>query len=261
MISLVLVETIFSWGYILKPPYLALGGKSLPYPSPTTLVGALTYPYMRYRGDAREIIFIDRKPHSPAVNLLDKVKYAVMGYLKPSSIQVVDINKYASYGYLRGTYRERKEMWFSIMGVGKNYTPYKSVIAYLVKREHIEEIGKIAWGITRIGSKEGLVSVKKVTVIREPETITRKRVKTIFPVPARLVKTPMDNYDKIKFWRLCRETYSTIKDPSEYMEDYYVPRHVGGVYGGEMTVELEPDKSTLYNTPYGPLVIPKDIIW
>lgn len=256
MHSLVLVEIFFSWGFILKPPYLALGGKTLSYPPPTTLVGALTYPYMKITGDTREVLIINNKPYSPASKLLDKVKYAVMGYPEPRTIQIVDINRYASYGYIRDDYKRRMEMWFSIMGVGKNYTPYKSVIAYLVDSRYIDEISKVAWGISRIGSKEGLVSVTKVVTIRNPQILQNTRVETIFPVPADLVSNTLENTEKIRLWRLSREAYSSISRVEEF-EEYYVPKHPGGVYGGKMFVEINPDKSIVYETPYGPLIIPK----
>lgn len=261
MPSIVLVETVFSWGYILKPPFLALGGRSVPYPPPTTLVGALAYPYIRSRNDSREVVFINKKPYSPAVMLLDKVRYAVMGYPRPSMIQVMDMNRYASYGYLRSDHKKRRNMWFAIMGIGKNYIPYKSVIAYVVEDKWSTEISRTAWGITRIGSKEGLVSVTKVTVVDHPRTLSNKAVKTIFPVPASIVKKPVKGCEKIKLWRLDREAYSAVKDPGKYMEEYYVPYHSGGVYGGEMLVEIDQGKSVVYDTVYyGALVVPREYV-
>lgn len=261
MPSIVLAEIVFSWGYILKPPFLALGGRSLPYPAPTTLVGALAYPYVRSRGDTREVVFINKKPYSPAIMLLDKVRYAVMGYPKPSTTQVTDMNRYASYSYLKSEHRKNMRMWFAVMGVGKNYIQHKSVIAYAVDSKWSIEIGRTAWGITRIGSKEGLVSVTRVTVIDKPKTISSRIVRTIFPIPASIVKTPLRSYDKIRLWKLSRETYSSTSDPEKYMEEYYVPRHPGGVYGGEMIIEADQERSIVYDTQYyGPLVVPRDIV-
>jgi len=262
MTGIVLVETIFSWGFVVKPPYLALGGQSTPYPPPTTLIGALSYPYSRFVGDYREVILIDKKPHSPAVRLLEMIKYAVMGYRSQHVIQYMDINKYIIYAYLRSEHREDEKMWSGVMGVSKTYSPprVRSVIAYLVEDKYIDVISKIVHGLVRIGSKEGLVSVVNKLVIEKPNKLDVKRVKTIFPTPVDLVEQPISNCSETFFWKPVVQAYSEPTNIHDLLVKYYVPGVMGKVYGGSMELYVNRDKAVVLETPYSPLVVPKEVV-
>ena len=258
--DLVLTEIVFSWGFFIKPPYLSLGGQSIPYPPPTTLIGALAYPYMRYRNDYREIVFIRGKPHSPAVELLDKVKYAVLGFPSPLAIQVTDINKYYTYAYLRKEHRRNEKMWSSVVGVTKTYSPVKAIIAYLVNEKYTELVEKIARGITRIGSKESIVSVTRTSVVKKPVEKNVKLAKTMFPTPVHAVKQAIEGAVETVFWKIDPQAYSTVKELDKLLVKYYVPGVAGKIYGGYMKLVVDPTKAVVYETVYGHLVVPREVV-
>ncbi|MEM4889851.1 MAG: CRISPR-associated protein Cas5, partial [Thermosphaera sp.] len=104
--SIILTELFFSWGHFIKPPYLSLGGYSLPYPPPTTLIGALAYPYFKYHGSNKEIEYNRGYYYSPTIKLLEYVKYASLGYLNPRVTQITDINKYFTFAYIGDEHRK-----------------------------------------------------------------------------------------------------------------------------------------------------------
>lgn len=259
--SIVLAELFFSWGYLIKPPYLSLGGHSLPYPPPTTLIGALAYPYFKYIGLNKEIEFINNKPHSSSVKLLEYVKYASMGYLNPMTTQIVDINKYYIFAYVRDDYRKDETRWTSVIGVGKTYVLSKAVVAYLVEREYSELLSKIAWGISRIGSKESIVSVNKVYLITEPSVLKQtSKFETVFPTPASIVKK-CDRAEKVVFWKTTPEVYSKITQPlTNIYEEYFVPKPIEGIYGGKMVIEIDQERAVAFQTPHTPLAVPIELI-
>lgn len=259
-LSLLLIEVFFTWGHFIKPPYLSLGGASLPYPPPTTLIGALAYPYYKHKNLHGEILYIEGTPHSPAVELLNYIKYASIGYLEPTVSQIIDINKYYTFAYLREEYRKDESMWTSITGVGKTYVLSKAVALYLVKKEYAELLSKVAWGISRIGSKESLVAVTNVHLIKEPIALNKTTIETIFPTPAVIVKNA-DKADKIVFWKITPEAYSRTKENlHEILEEYYIPKSIRGLYGAAMHIEVDRDKTVVYETPYTPVAIPISIV-
>lgn len=258
MKSILLVDIVFSWGHMIRPPYQSGGGQALPYPPPTTLIGALAAPYLRLR-EPVEIIYHDKKAYSPAAKLLDIVSYAVMGYPKPCVTEIIDINKYYSYAYLRPKYKKDERFWSAAIGTGKIYSPSNAVIAYIVEQEYGEELAKAAWGITRIGSKEGLVSVRNVKLVKKPTVIEeQKTISTIFPTPLNIVE-PRENCRIIYFWKIMREAYTSYmpKEYEEYLDKYVVPEFTSRVYGGSMKVKpLE--NAVVVETPYSPLILPKE---
>lgn len=259
--SILLVELFFSWGHFIKPPYLPLGGHSLPYPPPTTLIGALAYPYYKYLGLNKEIELINGEPYSSSVKLLEYVKYSSMGYLNPMITQIIDINKYHIFGYVRDEYRGDTTKWTSVIGVGKTYVLSRAVAAYLIKRDYGELFSKIAWGISRIGSKEGLVAVNKVHLIPEPTVLKHTGgFETIFPTPTHIVKKS-SRAEKTVFWKITPQVYSKItKSLSSIYEEYLVPKQIEGIYGGSMFIEVDDSKAVVFQTPYTPIAIPRELI-
>ncbi len=258
MAKLLLVEIVFSWGFMVRPPYLSGGGRSLPYPPPTTLIGSLAYPYLKLK-NPREIEYIGDKPYSPAVKLLNTVKYAVLGYLQPSTTDIVDISKQYTYAYLRSKYKKDRSFWSSAIGVGKTYSPTHGVIAYIVDDNEANKLYEAAWGITRIGSKEGLVAVRNVRLASLEILDDKGIVETIFPVDAAYAEC-IENCEKTYMWRIDREAYGpNKKNYTELLIEYLVPRQPMKNYGGKM--KIKPGEETLrLNTVYGPLILPRKIL-
>ncbi len=259
MKNLLLVEIVFSWGHMVRPPFVSGGGSSLPYPPPTTLVGALAYPYAKTRYPV-EIIYGREGPASPTVLLLDKVYYAVMGYPVKAAVDIVDMTRQYIYAYLRAEHKRNKALWTAAVGVGKTYSPHRAVIAYVIDEKYSGLLEKLAWGITRIGSKEGIVAVKQVSLIRRPEFIDKRRVRTIFPTP-RSIALCEEGCTPIYYWKLTDTVYrpTHAKLSRNLIDHYIVPQETPGVYGGSMKIRVN-DNGVILNTPYGPIAIPKTLL-
>ncbi len=245
---MLLVKIFFSWGHMVRPPFVSGGGGSLPYPPPTTLIGALTAPYMKLNKPI-ELTVNGREPYSPSIELLGKaVYYAVLGYKDAYASQVIDLSKQFIYAYLRKEHKKNKRFWSAAIGFGKTYSPGEAYIAYIVSRDKAYEFSKIAWGITRIGSKEGLVSVKNVVLLEKPEILTSYSVvNTIFPTPKNIAEC-IEDCSETYFWKLNKDSYTAFypKKPGELLEPYLVPTVPGKIYGGDMVVKPDPVKSVVY---------------
>lgn len=265
MKSILITKIVFSWGYIIRPPYVSGGGYSLPYPPPSTLIGALAASYLRLKKPI-EIVVKGRKPYSPAVEVLNNiVYYAVLGFREESVAQINDLTKHYIYAYLREEHKRNEKFWSAALGLGKTYAPREAYIVYIVSSEYVDEIAKTAWGINRIGSKEGLVAVKEVEIVYEPEIVSKEVVKTIFPTPKSIAECE-ENCTETSFWKLNNKAYTSFypKEPSELLETYLVPSRPGGVYGGEMIVRPKPSESSIIKLQLDDfetyLVTPKNIL-
>ncbi len=260
MKKLLLVEIVFSWGYMVRPPFVSGGGSSLPYPPPTTLVGAIAYPYNKLFKPV-EIEYTGGKAYSPATKLLEHISYATMAYLDIGAVETIDITRHYTYAYIRLEHKRHEERWAAIVGVGKTYFPRRAVIAYIVDNGIADTLYKVSWCISRIGSKEGIVSVRKAMLLDiELDTSGKKVWKTIYPTP-RSIADCQENCDTAYFWRLCREAYTSLAGllPRQYMEPYLVPEEYRGVYGGYMRVRVKGD-ACVVKTPYSPLILPREVI-
>jgi len=93
--------------------------------------------------------------------------------------------------------------------VGKTYIYGGFVIAYLINEKRIqslignnweEKLKFSAWNITRIGSKESIVSINDVRII-EAKEVKENSVKTKFYFPSVCAKDILGNYYTESFWK------------------------------------------------------------
>ncbi len=261
MKNLLLVEIVFSWGFMVHNPHASGPKHTLPYPPPSTLIGALANPYARSRRNT-ETIIVNGEYYSPASQLIpDIISYSVLGYIDGYAVIHEDLVRSVIYPYIKPVHREKEENWFAVYSIGKTFFEGKAVIAYIVNEKHAEELSKIAWGLHRIGSKEGIVTVTNVTVIRKPEITDLRVIETIFPTPVDVAEClDLSRCEKVEFWKINKKLYGStgIHKPYEVFEEYYVPSIAARIYGGKQVLAPR-DNAIVLNTPYSPIIVPKHI--
>lgn len=193
MPKLVLVKTKVFWGYSIKHPTQTAAQDSTPLPPPTTVLGALASPYAKYK-KLPEASRIGTRVYSTAVELLlnGVIKYCTSGITDPLAVKYSDVARNIMLIYQR---HKVKDYHFAVQAMGKVYAPLlgdelksKLLLAYVVNDEYVELITKLAWGITSVGSKEGLVSVDDVTVHDLKIVEHKKVVETPFITPTNVAE-------------------------------------------------------------------------
>jgi len=220
----IIVIGILHWGFSVKYPLESAAQRAVAYPMPSTLVGALAATFAEV-----ETKWDGSVAYSKAVELLDSIVFATARYLvnnplpiSPDVIAVVDVNRNIVAPYLRRQHRRDRRMWFSAQGMGKVFAPLPLEIVYLTADPNL---GKYAWGIYRIGSKEGLFSVYDVEVVKAEE-FSGEVFDTDFVVPAQTVEPVRGDYLSLTGWPLNRDAF-TLFNRSVATTTYYVPRYLG----------------------------------
>jgi CRISPR-associated protein Cas5 subtype I-A len=131
--------------------------------------------------------------------------------------------------------------------VGKTYFPGEFVAAYLLNEKRVTEVlagdlNKIvlaAWNITRIGSKESIVSINNVELLYAKK-LEEKNVKTIFYFPKELSANISGNYYIETFWE-----GGWGRDYYRKPVDYVIPGSKVPIESKEIEVELS-DQAVAY---------------
>lgn len=134
------------------------------YPPPGTLVGALAYPLIHLKKERKEIIYEGKKFKSAAEKVLPFVKWATLSVSGRPKVY--------------GTLLKVNRLYRGEVGSGVTAFPfslsygekeYRLTGVYLIDGESLKrhgytlkEVLRAAWGITRIGSRESIVSVESV---------------------------------------------------------------------------------------------------
>lgn len=266
MPKLVLVKAKVFWGYSIKCPAQSAAQESVPLPPPTTAIGALAASYARYM-KLPEALRIKNNVFSTTVKLLaDKiVRYGTSGLINLLATKYSDMNRNIMIIYQR---RKEREFHFAAQAMGKIYVSgsngYMSdnlILAYVVDDAHVELITKIAWGITSIGSKEGLVSVDDV-VVYDIATVDEKVVETPFVTPASIARCS-DRCVEVEMCTLSEESYLAGKMCKTSPFLVPVSREINSTFGRFMRVEVGRNvavsKITLENKPIY-IVIPSEVV-
>ncbi len=239
------------WGYSVKGIEVSKLQYSLRLPPPTTLIGALSYPLVRrgYVSDGGEM---SKNFFSPAKELLDIVKHATFTLDEGYGYYFEDINVYVTL-HFQGTQKDKatgierrylpKYRRGAILN-GKIYAPSVNYTIIYILDENVarQRFGKnwitaieyAGWNITRIGSKESIVSPKKVDII-EMEELTTSYVKTSFYFPAHCAKEISEKsiYYRERFWK----GGFGRKDKPELV-DYIIPGTRNPIMRGDVWLEL-----------------------
>ncbi|MHB9301897.1 type I-A CRISPR-associated protein Cas5a [Thermofilum pendens] len=157
MLYAVLVELEARFPISVSIPFVLTSSDSYPLPPPTTLVGALAYPYLRVKGQYSE--YLDG--FSPAKELLGKVVYASAGVASMYTVSRT-VERVLQAPYLQPHNLRSVDMFYT---VGTRMLVYTDALyAFYVVND--PDLVKCAYGIFRLGRKESLVSVSKV--VAEP---------------------------------------------------------------------------------------------
>ncbi|MCL7389803.1 MAG: type I-A CRISPR-associated protein Cas5a [Thaumarchaeota archaeon] len=242
----------------IGPPLIGPASPPLPVPPPTTLLGALAYPYLREQG-VPEVVYVDGKPCSPAVRIIEKVHYASAGFY--GRIEQRTLERVIQAFYLREQYlSDVKKLW-SVSQRG--FTSYADDRLYLFYIVSDPELAKYAYGITRVGRKESIVVVRNVIVKPLEELISKERDgSTIFYTPKNCAKVCEGSFE-FKMSKLHKDNLCKTVKP-EILEEYYVPGFDGmkcrasdeGVFLWLPVDEVEDD--VLRDYPM--ILVPKDVL-
>ncbi|ABW02347.1 hypothetical protein [Caldivirga maquilingensis] len=269
-----LVKIKFLSGFMLLPPHV-IQSSGYPAPSPTTLVGALAFPYIKLM-EYPEL----ESNYSTAKYLLDQVVYA--SFWAPPYITHLDTVRGFTLTWQR--HERLRNLSKIIVCIEKNidckkaeeakdsaYGPLSmpitvyegpAYIAYVVKDK---DLVRYAYGIVRIGMKESLVAAEKMWLfdLRSIVVSNIESVETRFYVPARLVNS-CNRCDTYKMPTLNPQNYSSLaiqdyvseEDGSKVYEVFYVPRNIDNMQvkpkeGETLTLRLQADNEELM------LIVPK----
>ncbi len=223
--------TRFFYGYSSKTPGQTSAKEPMPYPSPTTIIGALAASIGKARG-APEIIVINKKIASFAASLLDKVTWAAPAILSDTAIPFKTMVRQLTVPYQRSRrLEETLRLAFSATTLGWMHYDGEALLTYIVRDEYAGDVAKHAWGMTSLGSKESLLEVVDVVLgditVEEPLTIT-----TPYPVPVECVEEGAVEGELVPY--IPPEASAFMRKGSPTLRYWYVPRGRG--YGGRLRV-------------------------
>ena len=193
------VRAKLSWGFACRLVPFGKSRMTMKAPPPSTLLGALAYPLARSL-DWSEVLLGDGKEVSGA----DRVrKFVVSAHAKLSSSLAVkaDINRVFWFD----RHPQRKEVKTDAIALERVYTSpvpgareSEMELIYIVRSEPASRVlGEKwvplleagGWSLTRVGQKEGLVSVEDVK-LAEARVLEGNKVKTSFYFPLEACFSP-----------------------------------------------------------------------
>ncbi|WP_232462877.1 type I-A CRISPR-associated protein Cas5a [Thermococcus sp. P6] len=137
---------------------------ALRYVPPTTLIGAVAYPLLHQKGNRRETIYEGKTFRSAAEEVLNLFTWVtVKTSVKPML--------YGSLLKINTLYRGKAQSAVTSFPLGVMYGAFNPEITavYLLNEEalsgssySLKDIERALWGITRLGSRESVVSVEGV---------------------------------------------------------------------------------------------------
>ncbi|MEM1604553.1 MAG: type I-A CRISPR-associated protein Cas5a [Zestosphaera sp.] len=223
----VLVKIRAPAGVSIYHPLATTAAPSYPLPPPTTLAGALAYSYLRTT-EFTELVEVEktRNTYSPTILILDKIAYAAAG--AEGWMLTKDIERVYQLIYQRMERWGLLELAYTVGVRGNTYYPNDRLyLLYILKDE---ELAKHAYGITRIGRKENLVSVEDI-IIEELSKVIKSvgsgTFKTYFYLPEEIAVCT--NHEIISLPKLTKENFGTTTSPAT--ERYCVSKGLGAVRG------------------------------
>jgi len=168
----------FSWGFAARLQPQSKMRMALKYPPPTTLLGALAYPFLRAKEGRIEVLRKGKKTIS-AADSLRKIVIEVAASLSEEPLI------YGDYLRVHRFYRGKVDKGVTALPVSLTYSNGEGIadIVYVMKGLN-DNIERAAWGITRLGSRESVVSVESVHTGRV-KVITGNETSTRFSFPLR----------------------------------------------------------------------------
>jgi CRISPR-associated protein Cas5 subtype I-A len=182
------VDLTFHGPITIKPPLLSTASTTYVVPPPSTLFGALYYAYASYFGNYQEVVESNGRKCSPVVNWIVKKRAGgtsggngangdyggVVNRVATEEPILIDatmiINEplyqqppvthtiERAFNWIRSS---KEKQVFTVGYIGLSFIKSATII-YVVRDDYLEDLKRVAWGIVRIGRKEGLVSVDRV---------------------------------------------------------------------------------------------------
>jgi CRISPR-associated protein Cas5a/b/c len=231
------------WGFSLRIKGATAAQPSLPVPSPTTVLGAFAYPMLKILGirpeiaEVRSSTLVKSGVITPMFNCFIEATVAASAGLDPATITGLashsEVLRIIAFPYKMGSQRVRAlklpietriTLMAPVQALGSTYGPgsllhigavinlEKLAECLNVSEAYIDSIGlKSCYGISRIGSKEGIVSVIKAAY-GEPK-IEHGEFHTIAYVPENAVEVlDKELFMRVQLWNL-----------NYKLSTYYVP--------------------------------------
>ncbi|MBS7287543.1 MAG: type I-A CRISPR-associated protein Cas5 [Candidatus Freyarchaeota archaeon] len=255
------VRARYHWGFWVRTPGTSKFQGALPIPPPTTILGALTYPLAKMgvlslRGVRQEgdVVFDSKKGIMSPAGILEDHVYAVARFDPVNSFGYVwdDLSKCVTLLFQETTKSTDEEKAVGgrryimkyrtgALPVGKVYYPSGRISMVLLVKESAREIvagsledelRKAAWQMTRVGSKESIVSVEEV-LVSKANPLDDRVVRTRYYFPARLGSVEEGDYYREAFW-----SGGWGRGVALRREEYIVPGSKIPLMSGEVKVSL-----------------------
>jgi CRISPR-associated protein Cas5a/b/c len=209
----VLVKLRAPGGITVNYPLAPVPSPHYPLPPPTTLVGALAYPFLRLR-ESKETV---EGSFSPAVKILDMVPYASAG--TDGWVRTREVERIFQLMYQKKIRWNDMSLAYSVGARGlSRFADDKLYVLYIITEKSLIDY---AYGIVRIGKKEGIVSVEDVCYEELEKTVKYKEMgtfETFFYFPKDIAVVQRGQV--ISMPKLVKENFGTTVSP--VMEDYIV---------------------------------------
>jgi len=173
----ILARVKFSWGFATRLQPQSKMRMAMKYPPPTTLIGALAYPWTRSIKGRIEVIKRGNKIISAAEELKKRIIDVSISLDKEPSM-------YGDYLKVNRYYRGKVESAVTALPSSFLYSNVDTIADLVYLMEKVDNsLERAAWGITRMGSRESVVSVESVYI---GEAISKKgeiaRTRFSFPI-------------------------------------------------------------------------------
>jgi CRISPR-associated protein Cas5a/b/c len=216
----VLVKLKAPYGISVYQPQASTTAPTYTLPPPTTLIGALAYPYLR-KSINLEVEVVGGKLYSPARRLLNKVIYASAG--AGGYFRSRDIERIFQVIYMRKKHWDKSEMFYSVGVRGVTYYLNEDIYGLYIISD--PSLLNYVYGIVRLGRKESIVIVEDV-IIEKLENVVRAVDKgsftTFFYFPTRVAAyCPEGNAYTLRMPKLSEVNFTSTKLPET--EEYCIP--------------------------------------
>jgi len=224
------IEGTFHWGFWVRIPHTSKQQSVLPIPPPTTLLGALAFPLVRggfIKNDGNKLgeyilcASCKEVDFKSTAALLEDAVFGCSAYLSDKGMLWEDLSRYITLQFQTKTQHKEEEIAaggrryldkyrMGAINAGKIFYPNgKMTFFYLINPDIFAQLlappwdrtlEDACWNICRIGSKESIFSVKKVSMMdcseHSNETI---KTKLYFPSSAGMPHLGEAVY-RLNFW-------------------------------------------------------------
>ena len=261
------VKLEFHWGFISRRPTFTAAQPSTVYPTLTSLMGALAYGLAKLKGIPEVLprsIPIQRRGrtsllyYSSAIQVLDYCSWAtyrIDSDLEPNLglVETMDISKVSLVlGIRRGNIYPGSPYLWGVQPHGKVYAPtLKLTVAYFPNRlKDVNDLESASWLITRVGSRESIVSVRDVWLVNA-NIIEVKEVSTKYVLPKEVVESINGRHLITDLFVPSKEWFNlmTVKDISKYTMDFVVPLELIRVKVSPKALVIVDEENDIYVLP------------